>query len=75
MRDWSLITAAQLRAYISDAQRLVALAKEHKISTFAAALAGVAIAVMGGKPEWWYKLITSTNPIEEFIQKSNNDGE
>ncbi len=63
-REWSMVPAAQMRAYFEEAERLVALARQHS-SPFAAALAGVVmirnvLALMGGKPEWWCKLITST---------------
>jgi len=71
-RDWSFVPTARVREYLEESQRLVTLARQHKISAFAAALAGVAfirnaLAVMGGQPEWWRKLITSTkaNPFDE----------
>ncbi len=76
-RDWSFVPAAQVQVYIEEAEKLVDLAQQHKISPFAAALAGVAlirnaIAIMGGKPEWWCRQITSTKPFADFIKPEDS---
>jgi hypothetical protein len=73
MKPWSVITSAQMRAYAEEAQKLVDFAEHHKISPFAAALAGVAlirnaIVRMNSDATWWCKLVMSTkdNPFEEM---------
>jgi hypothetical protein len=72
-KPWSIISLSEAEAYFADANRLLLLAQEAHISVFACSLAGVsfirrAIAVMGGRAEWWINLITSTakNPIEQY---------
>jgi hypothetical protein len=76
-RDWSFVPAAQVRVYVEEGLKLVALAEQHKLSAFGAALAGVAlirnvIAIMGGKPEWWCKQITSTKPFADFVEPEDS---
>lgn len=73
-RDWSVITVDRFLAYLGEAGRLVELAKRNRIGLFASGLAGVGfirstLATMGGKPEWWVNLITSTdvNPLASYV--------
>lgn len=79
-RDWSFISPERFVAYLTEADRLVAIAGTAGISVFASAIAGAAfirnaLATMGGKAEWWINLITSkeANPLAQYMFKTTPD--